>query len=291
MVSHKTPNKRVLLIGGEGFIGRNISEKLSVSGSYDSFSLGLHKSFFKNRNDLFIKNNPYKNRVKDIYDVYIHLIDNKISDPFFEIEEKKLIKNLKISKEHHLIIFSSAIVYSNPDSEYGIRKLKLESFYKKYCAENSINLTILRLFNTYGKYQLPYKQGSLIANIFYNYLNNLPIEINDKTVKRDFIYAEDIAEFIKYVILNKKFGIMDLRTGKCISIDSLLSLIQEKILPTKMKINYKNLKEKVIEQAISDDLYKKVEQTSLLDGLKKTFKFYNDNNETISKYLNIDKVI
>ncbi len=276
--------KTVLIIGGEGFIGRNIADV--ITKSYSCSSIGIEKSIFLNREDIFIKNNPYRNCVREKFDIYIQLIDNPVLESVFEIEEQKLIDNLEIRKNSHLIIFSSAIIYSNPNSEYAKRKKKLEAFYKRYCEENGINLTTLRLFNTYGKYQLPYKQGSLVANIFYNYLNSLPIEINDKTAKRDFIYAEDIGKIINYVIKNKKYGKMDLGTGKSISLENLLSLIQEKILPTKIDINYKNVKESVIQHSIAGDLHKKIKQTPLLEGFKRTFKFYNENKETINEYLN-----
>jgi len=277
--------KTVLIIGGEGFIGRNISDVLVKN--YQCSSIGIEKSIFLNRKDIFIKNNPYKNHVEKRFNIYIHLIDNPISKDVFEIEEKKLIDDLQIKEDSHLIIFSSAAIYANPNSDYAKRKVNLESFYKKYCEKNGINLTILRLFNTYGKYQLPYKQGSLVANIFYNYLNNLPIEINDKTAKRDFIYAEDIGKIVEYVIENKKYGIMDFGSGESISIDSLMSLIQAEILSTKININYRNTKENITQHSITGDLHKKIRLTSLLEGLKKTFKFYNENEEAINRYLNI----
>lgn len=277
--------KKILLVGGEGFVGRNISLKLSEG--FECSSLGKSKSIFsKNRKDFFIKKNPYINKIEEDFDIYIYLIDNNVQSDLFYIKENELINNLKIKTNSHLIIFSSAAVYANPESEYAKRKVKLESFYKEYCEKNGIKLTILRLFNTYGKYQLPYKQGSLVANIFYNYLNNLPIEINDKTAKRDFIYAEDIGKIVKYIIENKEYGTIDVGSGKSISIENLLSMIQEKILPTKIDANYKNIKESAIQHSITGDLHKKNKQTLLLEGLKKTFKFYNENKETINEYLN-----
>lgn len=276
--------KTALIIGGEGFIGRNIADVISKTHSCSS--IGVEKSIFSNREDVFIKNNPYKDKLYEKFDIYIHLIDNSVSENIFEIEEEKLIDNLQIRSESHLIIFSSAAIYANPESEYAKRKLKLESFYKNYCKNNNIKLTILRLFNTYGKYQLPYKQGSLVANIFYNYLNNLPIEINDKTAMRDFIYASDIGKIVEHIIENKEYGMMDLGTEECISIENLLSLIQEKILQKKVKVNYKNIKENIIQHPATGNLHKEIKQTSLLEGLKKTFNFYNENKEIINKHLN-----
>ena len=120
------------------------------------------------------------------------------------------MKNIGIQKGKHLIVFSSAVVYANPESPYGKRKMLLEKTYEDYCKRHKINLTIFRLFNVYGNYQIPHKQGSLIANIFYNYINHKQIEINDMKAMRDFVCAKDIGEIVKWVIENNFFEKSDI---------------------------------------------------------------------------------
>jgi len=191
------------------------------------------------------------------------------------------MSNINIGEDKHLIVFSSAVVYANPDSPYGKRKLALESFYEAYCEKNNINLTIVRLFNIYGKYHLPYRQGSLVANIFFNHLNGVPIEINDLEAKRDFIYAGDMAKIIKYIILNKIYGKSDLATGRLISIGEIIDIIKSDIVEDLEFIN-KNIKEQIVSPVGSNDLSKKVKLVKMEDSLKIAYSFYEKNNQLIN---------
>lgn len=274
---------KILLIGGEGFIGRNISNTLSEN--YNCFSIGIEKSIFLNRKDKYIFSNPYKEIISNTYDVYIHLIDNKVKDDTFEVEEIKLLNNLHIQPNSHLILFSSSVIYANPSSPYAKRKLALENIYENYCQKNNINLSTLRLFNIFGNYQLPNRQGSLIANIFYNHLNNLPIEINDMEVKRDYIYAKDMANIVKQIIEDKIYEKGDLASGKQISIRELINLIEEKVIFKRLNIIDKNIKETNICPKAKELLNYKLPQTSFIDALNQTLTFYKVNRDIIEQYL------
>lgn len=277
-------NKKILLIGGEGFIGRNI---VSALGSeYDCYSMGTEKSIFTNRIDRYIEKNPYIDQIVEKFNTYIHLVDNNIEEERFIAGEEMLMNNLKIKPGKHLILLSSAVLYANPDSPYGKRKALFEKFYEKYCKENEIILTIFRLFNIYGEFQIPYKQGSLVANIMFNHINNIPIEINDLEAQRDFIYAKDMAKFVKYSIDNNIFGKMDLATENLITVGKLIEVIENDLLGDLKFVNKGN-KEIIICPVGKNTLMGKVTLTSHKDGLTETFKFYIDNNDIIKEYLKI----
>lgn len=271
--------KKVLLLGGEGFVGRNIAE--NISDCCDCYSVGTEKSIFKKRKDKFIKINPYKKEIKNVYDVIIHLIDNKVDLKNFAKEEKKLIENIDLNNKNHLIIFSSAVVYANPDSEYGKRKLILEEIFKNYCQKNKIDLTILRLFNIFGPYQLPGKQGSLIANIFNNYLNGEIIKIKDLKVSRDLIFSGDMAKLVKCIIKNKTCGRYDLASGRTASIRKVINLI-EGIIGEKIKIDNAKEKENIKSPRSNGFLGGKTKLLPFKKGLKLTFDFYKNNLKIIN---------
>ena len=278
--------KKILILGGEGFIGRNIAAELS--DVFSCYSLGIEESVFgSGRKDVFIEGNAYKDKNLKKFDAYVHLIDNQVLDDEFEKEELKLIENIGFLKNSHLILFSSAVIYANSESPYAKRKIILEKFYEDYCEKNNINLTILRLFNIYGKFQIPYKQGSLIANILFNYQNNIPIEINDMTAKRDFIYAEDMAKFVRSVIENDFYGKTDLATGKLISIGDLLEICKKKVFIKEIEIIDKKNTENNLCPLGNNVLLEKVKLISMEEGLKKTAFFYEKNSDVIKKYLNI----
>lgn len=273
-------NKKILILGGEGFIGRNLASYLTLF--FKCYSCGIEKSIFKKRADEFLKINPYVESIENDFDVIIHLIDNKINIDEFEKNEEALIKNINLNNKNHLIIFSSAIIYANPNSEYGQRKIKMENFYKKYCFENNIKLTILRLFNIYGPYQLPERQGSLIVNIFYNYLTNRKTEINDMNAKRDFIYSFDVAKIIKRIIEKEEGGFFDLATGEMTSIREVLIKIEKKIIKDKLKIIDKKNKETVISPEAKNILKKEIDFENMEKGLMETFDFYKNNLNSIN---------
>jgi nucleoside-diphosphate-sugar epimerase len=270
--------KNILILGGEGFIGRNISDFLGHY--YNCYSVGIEKSAFKKRKDKFLKINPYKNKIKNVFDVIIHLIDNKIGLKDFSKEEKKLIKNINLNKKNHLIIFSSAVIYANPNSEYGQRKLRLEKIYSDFCRKNKIKLTIFRLFNIYGPYQIPNVQGSLIANVFCNYLNGQKTKINDMNAMRDFIYSKDMAKFVEYSINNNFYGQKDLGSGKLITIRELIEKI-ERVVKNNLIIEDKKNKEDIFCHLAKNKIAKKINLTPIKDGLKETLKFYEKNIKLI----------
>lgn len=275
-------NRKILILGGEGFIGRNIAGFLSRY--YDCYSVGIEKSKFDGRKDKFIKKNIYKDKIKNSYAAIIHLIDNPARGEKFSKEEEKLIKNLELNKNNHLIIFSSAAVYANPDSEYGRRKLKLEKLYSNYCKNNGIKLTIFRLFNVFGPYQIPNRQGSLVANTLVNYLNGKTVAINDKKAKRDFIFSSDIGKFVHYVIENSVTGTFDLATNKMVAIEALIKKIEKNVIKGKLLLDCKYVKEDIVCPKAKNKLLENVKTTSLEGGLKKTFVFYKQNLKNINKF-------
>lgn len=276
--------KKILIIGGEGFIGKNIADV--VSESFVCYSLGNIGSVFSEKKGRFIEADPYVDPITEEFDAYVHLIDNNVEPGIFEEKEKELMRNIGIKKGKHLIVFSSAVVYADPESPYGQRKLLLEKIYEEHCEKNGINLTILRLFNTYGKYQIPYRQGSLVANIFFNYLNSKPIEINDMSAKRDFVYAEDVGKIVKWTIENEYFGKNDLASGKLVSLGELLEYFKKHIFVNEPEIIDKNKNESNACPEGNCELYGKIKHTQLEDGLKETLRFYESNIDKIKKYIN-----
>lgn len=270
--------KNILILGGEGFIGRNLAGLLSEK--HACFSAGTARSVFAKRRDSFIETNPYEKKIKNIYNVIIHLIDNKIDLKKFAKEEKKLIKNINLNRKNHLIIFSSAVIYADSNSEYGRRKLILEKIFENYCQKNKINLTVLRLFNIFGPCQLPKKQGSLIANIFINHLQGKTTKIKDLEALRDFIFSGDMAKLVEYIIKNKTYGKYDLASGKLVSIKKVINLAEE-IAGKKIKINNVKEKEKIKSSKGNNFLASRIKLLPFKKSLKLTFDFYKKNLRAI----------
>lgn len=272
-----------LLLGGEGFIGRNLAQYLSAENT--CLSVGSEKSRFEQRRDNFLLAKPYEQKIAHKCSVIVHLIDNKVAIDSFVEQEKKLVENIGLNKNCHLVVFSSAVMYVNPQSEYGQRKQLLESFYIEYCKNHSIPLTILRLFNTFGPYQIPYKQGSLVGNLIYDALNGRVTEINDKDAMRDFLYVEDIPKFIEFVVIHKIEGIHDVGTGSYFSIQELISLIEKKVLNRTLDISYKGIKEVFPIRCAESDIAETIDLVKFEDGLRRTVEFYENNMPILKSYV------
>ncbi|MDR1334010.1 MAG: NAD(P)-dependent oxidoreductase [Holosporaceae bacterium] len=258
---------KILLLGGEGFIGRNIADVLNESAGsatsekYDCYSLGRRSSPFRNTDHHFLKMDPYREKINESFDIIVHLIDSAAPN-----QELNLLKN--IDPRTHVILFSSAVIYANPTSAYGIRKSAVEKIY----ADHHGKLTILRLFNVYGLYQIPHRQGSLVANIFHNHIHNIPIKINNMDVKRDFIFAEDIGHYLKFIMDQQLYGTYDLATGQMLSIKELCAAIQEVV---GSPLNIEDQKKSDIQcPPATATIPCNLNFSPLELGLKKTFDFF-----------------
>lgn len=229
---------RVFLLGGEGFIGHNIIDALG--SHFEVIAIDSKISPFCDKKHQTFCLDPYSTVLSSSGDVLIHLIDRIIELPVFMKEESQLLLNVNTNTYKHVLLISSAVVYSAPESDYGKRKIVLENIYKNFCEKQNISLTILRVFNPYGKYQQPNKKGSLISTLITNALKNLPTTIQDLNAKRDFIYASDLAKMINVIIQNKITGTIDAGTGKLTSIKEAVEIINDLISPEYCKIEHKD---------------------------------------------------
>lgn len=274
----------IAILGGEGFIGRNLAWYLS--DFYECFSIGRRKSFFLNRKDTFIPGHPYDEKMGKQYSAIVHLMDNSRCAPeYFLDEEKKLVKNLDLDDKKQLILFSSAVVYANPESEYGLRKRALEEFYSDYCKENNVKLAIVRLFNTFGPFQIPQKQGSLIANIICNYMVGRASEISSRSSERDFLYAGDIPKFIEYILKGELTGTFDLGSGRLTSIGDIISALESDVLEDRLDIIDKDKPDGITSPAANNPFLDKIPPTDLVSALSQTVAFYKDNIDSVEKYV------
>src|SRR3989344_3457609 len=269
--------KKVLLLGGEGFIGRNLAVQLLEN--YDCFSAGKEKSPWPERKDVFVQFDPYKHDLRDSYDAVVHLIDHQLPLCNFEDAEQDLLRHIQIQPPTHLVLISSYVLYAQPDSEYALRKKLLEEVYTEYCRAHSVPLTIARLFNVYGPYQYPGRAGSLVANIFTSYLEKKRLHIRDMSAKRDFIYAPDVARIIEEIIINGVTGTFDVCTGTLTSIASLVDLIERDIIHDRLDIESGKDAEMFICPAAEKRVGLSVAPTDLIDGLRHTFIFYLKNKK------------
>lgn len=265
---------RVSLAGGEGFIGRNAIEALQTDHSVTSIDF-KPSPFYKSDYELIVSD-PYKIKIPITGEIFIHLIDHQLSSKDFSAGEHDLAKNVSLDTYKHVILISSSIVLANPNTQYGQRKIILEKFYSNFCSRHDIPLTIVRVFNVYGKYQKPHVAGGLAATLIIDALKETVTEITDLDARRDFIYAGDIGKIIRWIITQKSAGTIDAGTGTLRTVRDLITLIDNLIAPRRCLIADTHKKDTIAVRA-DGRINSHFGLTKIEDALRETVNFYENN--------------
>ena len=177
---------RVLVTGANGFIGKNLIERLLRIKNIEIIEF--------NRDDKLSK---IEDNIEKI-DFIFHLAGiNRPKKPeeFYEGNSdftKKLISIIEKSRKNIPILFSSSI-QAEYDNDYGKSKLKGEEILIQYANSTNTPVFIYRLPNVFGKWSKP-NYNSVIATWCYNITRDIPIKINDEKVVLNLVYIDDVVE-------------------------------------------------------------------------------------------------
>lgn len=179
----------VLVIGADGFIGKNLVTYLNEVGmkitTYTRSNSLKDLNEFVNKTD-FIFHLAGENRPKD--------------DGDFKITNVNLTKSIcsaiKASRKIIPVIFTSS-TQAESNNPYGKSKLEAENILKKLKKDINIPLYIYRLPGVFGKWCKP-NYNSVVATFCYNISHNIPIQVDSPSTKIILVYIDDIlSEFSK----------------------------------------------------------------------------------------------
>ena len=229
-----TASKRVLILGGLGFIGKNLCQYL-INNNHDVTLLThkIHKAdeeFIKDLKPRLLIGNILDsefmtNAVKG-YDVIYSLAGSSgaadsITNPYHDLDTNlkghlTILEACRKSNPNALLIFpSSRLVYGkplvnpvnenhplNPESIYAIHKLTTEHYYQLYQRLYGISCVIFRISNPYGPYQRFGNNHYGILNWFiHKAVNDETIEIyGEGNQQRDFLYIDDLVRLLSVAI-------------------------------------------------------------------------------------------
>jgi len=258
--------KKVLILGGTGYIGTNLAINLSkfydvtVTGRNDlNIFLQNYSSikFFK----LKLSNTEILKSIVDDYDVFIMLIPNlqphqcskKTDNDMIEIinPSETLFKLLALAKKKLIFSSTGGAVYGDsgikmskesdlcyPVNQYGKYKLKLEEILEGIRKETEFDVDILRISNPYGGHFFNYFTTGFINTTLSKIKLNAPLSIWGNGLQiRDFIHINDVCEYIRRSIEIKGFNLMNIGTGVGNSLVSTCKLIA-KVNAVKIDINF-----------------------------------------------------
>lgn len=294
--------KKILIVGGTGFIGFHLSKKckklkwevVSISKSQPSKARKI-KGVKYFTFDISKKNN-FKKILKKNFDYVVNLsghIDhnNKIKTKrshYLGVKNlatiflnKKIKKFIQIgSSSEYGNVSSPQFEYSkcSPKMIYGLSKLKATNFLLNLNKRFKFPVTILRLYQVYGPYQKINRFIPLLINAF---LKKIQFLTSHGRQKRDFLYVDDAISAILKALHNKESDgkIINIGSGKPIQLLEVMKLVKKiigegKIILNKIKLRkdepmvvYPNL-----DRAWQVLKWKK--RLSFKKGLLKTIKFY-----------------
>lgn len=255
--------KKILILGGFGFVGTNLTEELLKRGNYEIIIFEAKNVIIQNPdllNDVKVYYGDFHNEKEyeiifkeNQIDIVIHLIGTTVpsisnENIIYDIDSNLVntIKLLNIMKQYQIknIVFPSSggTIYGSskkkhkesdsttPICSYGIMKLTIEKYLYLYNYLYGINYLILRLSNPFGKYHKSPRQG-LINVVLEKILNGESIEIwGNGSVVRDYIYIKDIVRIMVDLIgKNVQNEIINIGSGRGYSINEILTIIRKKV--------------------------------------------------------------
>jgi UDP-glucose 4-epimerase len=129
---------------------------------------------------------------------------------------------------------------ANPISAYGITKLTIEKYLALYKHLHNLDFHVLRISNSYGPGQSPYKRQGLVATILHRALTGQPIEIwGDGEIVRDYLHIRDVVRaFVTASQYKGDFRVMNVGSGVGLSVNRVVNDIEHTLGDTNISRRY-----------------------------------------------------
>lgn len=174
----------ILITGADGFLGKNLIEKLVCRDDVNimHYSLGTSDLLLdKNLKECdFLFHFAAVHRPKDSNEFY------KVNDDFFGY----VLSTLEKYGNNCPVVLTSSI-QANDSTDYGRSKIIAENLLKKHSEKTGAKAIIYRLYNVFGKWATP-NLHSVVATFCYNINRDLPITVSNRDIVIKFYYVDDV---------------------------------------------------------------------------------------------------
>jgi UDP-glucuronate decarboxylase len=219
--------KRILVTGGAGFLGTNLTRRLLDDGNY-VISVDNYLSGLKQNVELFLDHPDYtfiEHDIIDPIDLQVEEIYNLAcagsppqyqADPIHTTKTNVygIINMMELARKNNAKIMqaSTSEVYGDPQvhpqvetyfgnvNTHGIRacydegKRCAESLCFDYMRQHGVKIKVARIFNTYGPY-MDAEDGRVVSNFIVQAINNeSPTIYGDGSQTRSFCYVDNLIE-------------------------------------------------------------------------------------------------
>lgn len=294
-------NQRVVITGGNGFIGSFLANRLVVTGNKieilsnktGNIAPGANFHYCNILNDVEIMDEVIQKG-----DVVVHLAcstipaiseKNRSTDLTENVAGSIKLLEICVKKKIKKIIFASSggTVYGNnskrnhkeddvlmPLNSYGAIKVAIENYIQVFNHLYGLPFIILRISNPYGRTNLPSTKMIGAVDVFLrNAIENKEIVIwGDGKNVRDYIFIDDLIDFMmKSIEQEEMSGIYNVGTGIGVNLIDLVTIIR-KITNRKIRVRYEESRAVDVKRNVLDirkasdfDWYPKY---SLEEGIK-----------------------
>ena len=249
---------RILVLGGCGFIGTHVVDRLIADG-HKVVVLDRHPEIFRpSLQGVEFCQADFGNRgelariLATGIDIVVHLVSSTIpqssnDDPIFDVQSN-LIESIALFEmcvNHSIrkIIFvsSGGTVYgvpkvipvsekhsSNPLCSYGITKLAIEHYLFLFNKLYGLKYNVLRVSNPYGERQDPRRKQGVVAVFMYKMLKNEEIAVwGDGSVVRDYVHVADVAHACSLSVVSDQSGVFNVGSQIGVSLKQLLAVLED----------------------------------------------------------------
>ena len=243
--------KKILIVGGTGFLGHHLAKKCRTKHIVTSISLNQPKRKKKLKGVKYLivdisKKRELTKKINTKFDIVVNLggyIDHKNRNLATKTHFngcKNLINFFKNKDIELFIQIGSSTEYGkqkspnfefmkgNPKTIYAQSKLNASKYLINFSKKNNFPYVILRFYQVYGPEQ---KQDRLIPMVINSCLGDLLFRCSSGVQRKDFLYITDAINAINNCFNNEKIigNIINIGSGQSISIKKLILKIVKKV--------------------------------------------------------------
>lgn len=204
----------------------------------------------------------------------------------------ELMRNLGV--ERIVYLSSGGAVYGNPIeypiseehalqpiSSYGVVKAAAEKYLFLFRELHGLRPIIIRPSNAYGPRQSIVKPQGVIGHFLAKAVQGQPLEIwGDGSIRRDYLFVRDLIDLIMAAVRENAIGVFNAGAGRDRSVLEIVEVL-EKVLSRKLEVMYRPPKKHDV-QRVRLDIAKAQRmlawnpQVQLLEGIAEQYRFISE---------------